>query len=900
MADGFGLPNIPGSWDEAKAKVKEAAGDAWDSITDAAEAGVTAVQEVAEDLGLTSDKDDARKQFFIDQFFLSENIDTLSNINLRQLTPGGYKNFTCLTEQPWKVVNELKGRKELESLFEITPAQQAYLVPKIRIFKVGCGADGKKTMVEFPFKTNLDQASVEMLYKSQAAGANAGIESIQIDWKSGGTTPVGVGSELEVSMTIYARTIGDLLYREDIDGQTISISDLVNRSLNPQIRLVVGWADPKNYPSDVFSPELKEAIRRARVALDCGLISTNISFGNDGRVTVNCTLLGRIEGIQKIKTADILSQFPTSITQKQQDIEDVKAENAYGRLKGLRAARESNLLNRNAEADRLRRNGAGVDEVNNALGEFDEAISKLDQQINNIEETGQAKEPANLKEAGDEVKELEKNFLTEKYNSILTRIITGGHMLYLDVPYATIGSGAAGFDLTDKQFLGPYLSPSFEQAIDAIEGRPIPLPLAPPRPDGYHRISYFYLGSLFDIVYDLARENEQRGFDNDSIIRRREKEREKFKVKKDQDNPAIPAASKCSDEDRLLDILVPIMGPLVIKSKADPPAQPVMINIADIPIAVSAYKAWFNKEVIAPGPVKNLSLRQFTQSVMKKLVYRALARDSKEEKRIGGIGDFRLERLQTVSAKNNESRINLGGRYNSAETIKTTEFVDPETPEALYKKYFLHDLMYFDDPDAASYIAGAIGRDEREDAARGIYYMKLGRDRGLVKDISFSRTSDTTFEAAKIVNQNDKIKLVPDVYDATVEMYGNAIFEPGMRIIIDPNLPGMGSVLSENSAALQLGLGGLYVVNNMIMTVSPGGFSTQLITSQQSPIGPGAKQIQKTPAPIAQVAETTGPRTEAEREEKLRELSKARSTNQAEIPEGKTSLEAPPKSGDRE
>ena len=84
------------------------------------------------------------------------------------------------------------------------------------------------------------------------------------------------------------------------------------------------------------------------------------------------------------------------------------------------------------------------------------------------------------------------------------------------------------------------------------------------------------------------------------------------------------------------------------------------------------------------------------------------------------------------------------------------------------------------------------------------------------------------------------------------------------------------------------------------MTVSPGGFSTQLITSQQSPIGPGAKQIQKTPAPIAQVAETTGPRTEAEREEKLRELSKARSTNQAEIPEGKTSLEAPPKSGDRE
>ena len=319
-----------------------------------------------------------------------------------------------------------------------------------------------------------------------------------------------------------------------------------------------------------------------------------------------------------------------------------------------------------------------------------------------------------------------------------------------------------------------------------------------------------------------------------------------------------------------------------------------MVNIADIPIALVSYKAWFTMEVIDKGPLPNLGLEQFIKSVMTKLVYRALGRKSVATKKIGSIGTFQSERLQSVSAKKNEPRLHLGGRYNSAEAIKKTQFVDPETPESLYKKYFLHDLMFFSDPDEASYIAGTIGRDEESDAASGIYYLKLGRDRGLVKSINFSRTTNPLWEAVKIRNESDRFRLVPEVYDANVDMYGNAIFEPGMMVIIDPSLPAMGSVLSDNSAALQLGLGGLYQVNNMIMTVSENGFYTQLITSLSSPIGPGAKQIQTSPEPVAQTLESISKLSEDEREQKLKDLASGTKEKTADIPEGKTALDAPP------
>lgn len=117
--------------------------------------------------------------------------------------------------------------------------------------------------------------------------------------------------------------------------------------------------------------------------------------------------------------------------------------------------------------------------------------------------------------------------------------------------------------------------------------------------------------------------------------------------------------------------------------------------------------------------------------------------------------------------------------------------------------------------------------DHDKDCENGILYLPLNNMSGFVKKINFARDDDARLETANITAASDNApdKIIPQVYHANVEMFGNCFFEPGNLVFIEANYPGVGI---RNATLNKIGLGGYFRIIEIQNKVSLGGFSTTL------------------------------------------------------------------------
>jgi len=120
---------------------------------------------------------------------------------------------------------------------------------------------------------------------------------------------------------------------------------------------------------------------------------------------------------------------------------------------------------------------------------------------------------------------------------------------------------------------------------------------------------------------------------------------------------------------------------------------------------------------------------------------------------------------------------------------------------------------------------------EVDDSGNGIIHYKLGRDRGIVKKIKFSKTDMQYLREARYFNHgHDGILQLAAVYKASMEMIGNTLYYPGMEFFINP----MGFIGSDREAdptivgsvANRLGFGGYHLVTSVKSSIGPGKFTT--------------------------------------------------------------------------
>ena len=76
---------------------------------------------------------------------------------------------------------------------------------------------------------------------------------------------------------------------------------------------------------------------------------------------------------------------------------------------------------------------------------------------------------------------------------------------------------------------------------------------------------------------------------------------------------------------------------------------------------------------------------------------------------------------------------------------------------------------------------------QTDDENDGIYHLHLGRDRGIVKNISFSKNNIPYHRESRMFNQGQAGLLqLSAVYDCEIKMLGNTLFLPGMEVFVNP------------------------------------------------------------------------------------------------------------------
>lgn len=277
------------------------------------------------------------------------------------------------------------------------------------------------------------------------------------------------------------------------------------------------------------------------------------------------------------------------------------------------------------------------------------------------------------------------------------------------------------------------------------------------------------------------------------------------------------------------------------------------INLAQFPIAFDLFMDWFLHTIVKKNRIK-IPVGSFITKLLNQLVMPALSADfiravkptgTRTEsisltlpgRQVGGKYSVcgreasRAEELLPVLPE-----LNISSDAMIAYSDKARQSVSDETKVKTSFDYWLVQVSTRKDITLRS------GR-AQEDIKDGIYHFNIGSDRGLLKNMRFTKSALQgmsewrSFQA--ISGGNDQLAQLREVYDCNIELIGNTLFTPGMLFYANASLIGLGDPASAGSLAYQLNLGGYFAIMNTEMSIRPGQFETRLTGKQ---VGFGKKR----------------------------------------------------------
>jgi hypothetical protein len=254
-----------------------------------------------------------------------------------------------------------------------------------------------------------------------------------------------------------------------------------------------------------------------------------------------------------------------------------------------------------------------------------------------------------------------------------------------------------------------------------------------------------------------------------------------------------------------------------------------IINIADLPVSMDFFVNWFEEEIVKKGR-KTYTIRSFLSNIINKLIIQVLRPNCFGKS--FAIGNYKLDvhllnviRKGTIDPLTGKFYNNLD--FNSRLKINNVKNVLDNSINFLYSEkvqtipYIYIQLMYVNQDKMIV--------NEDINMMQGIYHLRLGAEKGLVKEINFAK-DDNKFIAPAIYAQQGVV--TPGVlsvpYNAEISMIGNTIFKPGAIVYIDPsftlsvpNLKGPGRKVIKD-----MRLGGFYLITRTRNVLESGKFNT--------------------------------------------------------------------------
>lgn len=265
-----------------------------------------------------------------------------------------------------------------------------------------------------------------------------------------------------------------------------------------------------------------------------------------------------------------------------------------------------------------------------------------------------------------------------------------------------------------------------------------------------------------------------------------------------------------------------LLADINIKFNEKDPTKPTKIekiNLADIPISLALYSK-FMKDQATENYNKTYTIYQFLNDCVKNLIPDAL----KNTFALTGVPGL-VQAVPPLTSTTYTGKA-LSVRMSKQSIIRPTAV----PAAAALKSYSFEDnneYFIIFQKAVREFTSDSAGN-KNQDSQKGVYHFELGKDRGLIKDINFSRFDAPYAQEQLMTNQvglYDELRLP---YKASITLVGNNLFMPGSQIYINPSNIGFGLPNDPNSAAHRLGIGGYYTVLQVSTSVNNGSATTTL------------------------------------------------------------------------
>lgn len=797
---------------------------------------------------------------FSEGCYLLEHIKQLTALNQNIIEKKPYKNFAMLDEIPSIVIQEMMGKKGVESLFQITSAQIALLVPKIQLFKIVYqGNDKKGIEKELKFNDFTNPRSIDNITKdARGRGDDVGIKSFEYELT--GKNPAE-GGLVRCKLILYFQNIKSLVesgnetdYRSLIVTPVIKVNkkeqdkqkDAPEKYKNETLRVkaIVGWATPLDPIKTIVSDELLKAINNSRTILYMTLIKHDIDFRENGSVELNLEYQGAMEGVLNAESSNIFwltkhGHLAKDLKQKEEEEQRRKLEE---KQKTQSSGPDSKLDIKNITNILTKKEG---EEIKLDIGSFKNR-EELQSKLRNIV-------------SSTSVTYLESLDKQEKYSRLIYALYNDSRIFYTDVTPEQIvildevkkklilarkdkenitneqlkkelrakrekdKSGWQSLDLkpiivhqiVDKQSQSQALDPS-KEAAKIVSKIDVEAKIDPWSWSGMPKTV---------TIKTISREEQEKAASNLQYS---------VKTKVNPDGTRRINFIFLGD---LLDIVLAVLmdekrtdnykmrvvlGSCIIPIFNQISEMAIPINLANIPISLNMFNNWYIDKVIK-AQKEVYMLGDFIKDIISELIV-PLINSENCFSNLEGLSPHIGMTLLTVPDKNNKLK---PGSY--AQTIAELQHGS--------KKVF-PDNTHYDIKDLAHYLYIHVTNQSfasrkgnyKEDIKEGIYHLVIGADKGLVKSIKFSKVNipygKEVMASADTANQ---IRF-PGYYNANITMIGNNLFANGTRLYIDTSKISQFENGSGNDLTIEsmLKIGGYYEVIKVHQMISKDDYVTEI------------------------------------------------------------------------
>ena len=755
----------------------------------------------------TSDEDKQARKKFLKQCMLMTRLDDLAdenltriaslknNINDREFTHyksgrfAPYRNRFYMVEDSLytagdqtSTVNKLviPNGNSIREFLDMKPSTHAYLVPKLRFYKVYTDKTGNLKEFQFHFRNFTDPNRVNRLSEPNRfdRGGDYGIKEFNFSFD--GTNPATAKNDIKANLSLYFQTFGDFIDKKftDEDGDKHAFVDLLllpsgkkkDGSGAPaiaqynakyyRIRADVGWEIESTRVKDLEQSlgatgiaNLRNSLRLMNKSFYLNMVDHTMDFRDDGSIQIDVEYRAYIESALKGTTMDALAS-PES-------------------RRALKKVRK----------------------------DYETLLSK---------QRCSAKE---LNEIRLQLEQIEDLFKKHAYQSIMKRLVVNGAIKFKKVKADAQARSflRQGYFTSKVSFASDVEEPNNEQQntskitthFKTNENGFVDLKNS----DDFLYLNYFYLGDLLyaimDTLYD-ENENYHEGL-------------EKFKF---------------------------VLGSFQYEDLLDANAQAKVINLANIPVSCELFFEWFTENIIKPER-NSYPIMFFIRDLAKYLITEILS-ESCFKRSFDKTLQFKTMSFMGLSADNKDP---LGKLFNySSDDIDVLKdaitldvgkhYRDNNLPlpndlgsNVSISDYYNYIAVYIDTPRQRTNKDASTTKalDEQD----GIMHYKIGRDRGILKKIKFSKSDMQYIREARFFRHgHDGLMQLSAVYKVSMDMIGNTLYYPGMEVFIDPlGLVGANSDADprqKRSIANRLGFGGYHLVTSVKSSIGPGKFTTNV------------------------------------------------------------------------